>query len=324
MLQRMVRRKLFVLLCTVAIVGTALNILFAYLFLSRSLLEEKIVIIKPNSSINQITDKLHSKAVIRYKALFKVVAMMYNIRHPLKSGEYKFTANINPYQVLLKLSTGSSVVRRLYIPRSSTTDQIIQTIKNNKRLIGPVDENIPEGHLMPSTYFYSYGDRRQAIIELMLNNMSASLDEAMMLLSPKSPIKTRHELLILASIIEKEAGNEREKPIIASVFLNRLNQNMRLQADPTVIYAITKGKSKLNRKLARKDLAIDSPYNTYRISGLPPTPICAPSHSSIMAVVKPKKTKYLYFVTNGKGGHNFAQNLQQHNRNVAIFRTSCK
>ena len=134
------------------------------------------------------------------------------------------------------------------------------------------------------------------------------------------PLKSAFELLILASIVEKEAGNEEDKRKVASVFLNRLKRKMRLQSDPTVVYSLTKGKDTLNRELTKSDLKIRSPFNTYKIDGLPPSPICNPSKSSIYAVANPIKTDFLYFVANGKGGHNFSKNLKQHNTFVKEYR----
>ena len=137
---------------------------------------------------------------------------------------------------------------------------------------------------------------------------------------PDLPLKNTLELLVLASIVEKEAGNQRDKKKVASVFLNRLKKKMRLQSDPTVLYSLTEGEGSLDRELTKRDLKINSPFNTYRISGLPPKPICNPSKSSIYAVTNPTETDFLFFVANGKGGHNFSKNLQQHNKFVKEYR----
>ena len=134
------------------------------------------------------------------------------------------------------------------------------------------------------------------------------------------PLKTSFELLILASIVEREALKNSEKPIIASVFINRLNRKMRLQSDPTVIYALTQGKTNFNRKLSRKDLKKISEFNTYKVFGLPPAPICNPGRDAIIAVSQPAKTDYLYFVADGKGGHKFSKNLEQHINYVSQYR----
>ncbi|MGC0371922.1 MAG: hypothetical protein DGJ47_000623 [Rickettsiaceae bacterium] len=318
------KAKLMVFIIITAVVITTANLISGYLFLSSPLKEEKLIVIKKGSSVKQISRLLEQESVIRDRWLFKIIGGLYDIKHPFKSGEYRFTPGITPYQVLITLSHGKSVLRRLYIPEGSTSKQIIEIVNDNERLIGSFEQSVPEGHLMPSTYFYSYGDRKKTMISLMLRKMSENLDKAIEVMSKDSPIKSRKELLILASIIEKEAGNNHEKPIIASVFLNRLRKNMKLQADPTVIYSLTKGQFKLNRKLTRKDLKIPSPYNTYYIDALPIGPICSPSYSSIMAVARPAKTKYLYFVANGKGTHSFATNLRQHNNNVASFKSYLK
>lgn len=307
-----------------AVIITSINLAYIYLFLSSHLTENKVIVIKRGLSVKEISKLLAQEGVIRYKLLFQIIASLYNIDHPLKSGEYQFTPKITPYQILLKIASGRSIIRKLYVPEGSTVKEVLDMVESNERLLGNINMSIPEGHLMPSTYFYSYGDKKRNIIKQMLNNMSNSLDKAMLMLREDSPIKTRKEILILASIIEKEAGNDLEKPIIASVFLNRLKIGMKLQADPTVIYAHTRGQYRFGRALTKEDLKIDSPYNTYRVTGLPPGSISMPSYSSIMAVVKPQETNYLYFVSNGTGTHNFASNLQDHNKNVAQFRAYIK
>lgn len=279
------------------------------------------MLIEHGASVGQISKTLEKEGVIKYRRLFKLLATLYNYRFPLKSGEYLFTAGVNPYQILLKISSGTSIVHRLYIPEGITSSQAMEIINQNQRLLGVASQQVPEGYLMPSTYFYSYGDRKAAIVKIMLNEMSSNLDKVMALISPDHPVQDRIGILTLASIIEKEAGNDTEKPLISSVFVNRLRKNMRLQADPTVIYAITKGQFKFSRSLTRADLRIDSPYNTYRVYGLPPTPICLPSFSSLLAAAQPEKSDYYYFVSNGQGSHNFAKNLAQHNKNVAYLKS---
>ena len=154
----------------------------------------------------------------------------------------------------------------------------------------------------------------------MRNNQERILEAAWDNRDPDLPLKNALELLILASIVEKEAGNEEDKKKVASVFLNRLKKKMRLQSDPTVVYSLTKGREPLNRELNRSDLKTKSPFNTYKIDGLPPSPICNPSKSSIHAVANPIKTDFLFFVANGEGGHNFSKNLKQHNRFVKEYR----
>ena len=321
-MRNILKIKILTIISITALVLTLANISYSYLFLPGALQKKKIVIIKSNLSIKEISILLEQEQIIKYRLFFEIFAKIYSLKHTLKSGEYDFTAGITPYQVLIKLASGTSIVHRLLITEGQTVGEITALLNSENRLFGRSIANIPEGYLMPSTYFYSYGDQREKIINEMRTKMSRALDEAMLKLDVNSPIKTRKELLTLASIVEKEAGNDFERPLIAAAFLNRLKLNMKLQADPTVIYAITKGEYKLGRNLSRKDLLIDSPYNTYKEKGLPLGPIACPGIASISAVVAPAKTDALYFVSNGGGGHYFANSLDAHNINVKKFKQS--
>lgn len=302
------------------VIATSTTFLVGYLHFPGPLQEKKILIIPKGTSKGQISKMLARSNIIYFPWLFKRISKFYL----LKSGEYQFTHNISPKQILEKLVSGKSMIHRMLIYEGSTVAQIIGMLDAEDRLFGKIVEPIPEGYLMPSTYFYSYGDTVESLVNQMRDNMSLALDDAMKLLPPNSPIKTRKDLLILASIIEKEAGYDAEKPKIAAVFLNRLKIGMKLQADPTVIYAITEGKEKLNRLLTRKDLAINSPYNTYQVYGLPPGAISCPGKKSIFAVVNPANIDALYFVVDGKGGHNFARTLKEHNENIRKYKNMIK
>jgi len=297
-----------------------MNILGGYLFLPGDLEEDKIIVIKPSLSIHKISELLAQKGVIKNKALFEILSQLYSYHSPLKSGEYRFTSYITPYQAIRKLASGKSIIHRLFIPEGLMVSEIIERINAEEQLIGNINSTVLEGHLMPSTYFYTYGDQRDKIISLMKKQMSQALDKVMLKLKANSPLKTRKDVLILASIIEKEAGNNQERPKIAGVFINRLKRGMKLQADPTTIYAVTEGKYKLKRTLRRSDLKAASPYNTYHVYGLPLGPIACPGRASLEAAVNPTKTDALYFVVNGKGGHNFSSTLKEHNRYVQEFK----
>jgi len=303
---------------------TIANIIGSYLVLPGRLAEKKIVIIKSGSSIHKISIILEQDGIIQHRILFEFISKLYGFYKPLKSGEYEFTKAISPYQVLSKLASGKSVVHRLTIAEGQTVSEIITKINAEERLLGQINLNIPEGYLMPSTYFYTYGDLREKIIDEMRRGMSKALDSVMLKLKEDSPLKTRKDVLIFASIVEKEAGNEKERPLIAGVFINRLRKGIKLQADPTVIYAVTEGKYKLNRALSRADLQIASKYNTYKIVGLPPGPISCPGVASLEASVLPPKTDALYFVVDGSGGHSFSSTLQEHNMHVQRFRQRVK
>lgn len=312
--------KLFILISISVVVICIANIFGGYLLLPGNLDEEKIVIIKPRLSIHKISVLLEKENVIKNAKLFEVVSRIYSNFEPLKSGEYKFTKNITPYQVLRVLVKGKSIVHRMFIPEGYTVSQIIDIVNSEERLTGKINGNIPEGYLMPSTYFYTYEDQREKLIDEMRKGMSNALDEVMPKLSKDSPLKTRKDVLILASIVEKEAGSDQERPKIAAVFINRLKKGMKLQADPTTVYAITEGKESLGRSLKRKDMKIKSPYNTYHVYGLPVGPISCPGRASLEAVVSPAKIAALYFVVNGKGGHSFSKTLKEHNRHVQKFK----
>lgn len=322
MLKNILKIKFFLATLSLIIFITILNFGVFYIFVPGNLAQTKTIIIEPKLSINQIVTKLYSNKVIKYPEVFKIIAKIYSIKTPLKSGEYIFTHNISPLQTLRVLASGKSVIHKIIVPEGTVVQEVVKKINEETRLVGEIKGIIPEGFLMPSTYFFSYGDQKERIINQMRNLMSNNLDKVMINLSPDSPLKTRLDILTLASIVEKEAGSDAEKPIIAAVFLNRLKKNMKLQADPTTIYALTEGKFKLARALTKKDLLQELPYNTYYIKGLPPGPISCPSLKSLEAVVKPAKTDALFFVVDGKGGHNFSNNLNDHNRFVEMYRKS--
>jgi UPF0755 protein len=318
--QKIFKVKFYLLIVLAVLIIGVVNIGLSYLLFSGPLKESKTIIIEQGLSTHQISQKLAEANIVRYPYLFEIIATTYSFKRYLKSGEYEFSVGITPYQILRKLAEGKSVIHKLIIPEGVMVFEILDAVNNNKILSGRLVENVPEGYLMPSTYYYSYGDKREQIIDIMRKEMSAALDKAMEQLDPQLPLKTRKDVLIMASIIEKEAGSDTEKPLIAGVFINRLNKGMKLQADPTTIYALTEGKQKLDRTLTTKDLKIESPYNTYHIFGLPKGPISCPGEKSIMAAVKPAKTDALYFVVNGEGGHAFSNTLNEHNIHVQKYR----
>ena len=173
---------------------------------------------------------------------------------------------------------------------------------------------------MPETYSFVRGDSKDSIILQAQKAMDKELENVWKKRDKTVPIKKKEDLLVLASIIEKETSVADERGLVASVFVNRLRKGMRLQTDPTVIYALTNGEKDLGRPLLKKDLDIDSPYNTYKYYGLPPKPICNPGVEALKAASNPDISQYLYFVANGDGGHSFATSLTEHNRNVANWK----
>ena len=209
---------------------------------------------------------------------------------------------------------------RIALAEGVTSWQIINAMASMDVLEGSAGEVPAEGSLAPDSYEVRPGDDRGAVVARMAEAQKARIAQAWEARDPDLPIKTPEELLTLASIIEKETGVAEERRQVASVFVNRLNQGMRLQTDPTVIYGITKGEGVLGRGLRRSELRAETPWNTYVISGLPPTPIANPGRASLMAAAQPDQSPYIFFVADGTGGHAFAETLSEHNTNVAAWR----
>ncbi len=289
------------------------------------LAEDKTLIIEQGMGGGQIAGKLNQENVISSPFLFKAAMKVMGIG-TLKAGEYRFDKGIPMIDVLGKLENGQVVQRQITIPEGLTSHEIVRLLKKAEYLKGEIEAVPPEGSLLPETYSYSLGDTRTDKIKLMQQKMHEVLDELWDSRAANLPVKNKEEAIILASIIEKETGVPEERRRVAGVFVNRLNKNMPLQTDPTVIYAITKGdhkndgKGPLGRQLLKKDLQIDSPYNTYKYPGLPPGPIANPGKDSIAAALNPEEHDFIYFVADGKGGHLFAKTLQEHNYNVANWR----
>ncbi|MDE3121167.1 MAG: endolytic transglycosylase MltG [Paracoccaceae bacterium] len=209
---------------------------------------------------------------------------------------------------------------RVILAEGVTSWQVTESLKKADFLTGAIDKEPPEGGLAPQSYEVTKGESRAALIAKMQARQAAILTELWAKRADGLPYKTPQEALIMASLIEKETGVASERAKIASVFLNRLAQGIRLQTDPAVIYGITKGHGELGRGLRVSELRAKTPYNTYVISGLPPTPIANPGKAAIEAALHPADTKYLYFVATGTGGHVFAETLAEHNKNVAQWR----
>ncbi|HEV7372355.1 endolytic transglycosylase MltG [Arenibaculum sp.] len=238
----------------------------------------------------------------------------------LKAGEYSFPAGVSAAEAVRIMKEGRSVVRRLTVPEGLTSAQVMQLLAEERALSGDVPEPPPEGTLLPETYHFSYGDSRSDMVGRMMSMMDAALAEAWPKRAPNAPVSSPAEAVILASIVEKETSVAEERAMVAGVFANRLARSMRLQSDPTVVYALTGGSGSLGRALTREDWKVASPYNTYASDGLPPGPIANPGRASIEAVLQPARHDYLYFVADGSGGHAFARTLSGHNRNVARWR----
>ncbi len=277
------------------------------------------VVVPKGASLNTVALKLEEAQVIDKAWLFKILARVNGLDKHLKAGEYQFEPGVSLKQAMDKISKGEVFLRKITIPEGLTSGQIMYLIATYPGLEGEIDIDVKEGELLPETYSFELGASRNSVILQAKAAMRKTLEEAWAERDDDLPIKNISDLLTMASIIEKETGIADERPLVASVFLNRLRKGMRLQTDPTVIYAITEGETSFGRSLKKKDLKIDSPYNTYLNYGLPPGPICNPGREAIMAAAHPAQSDFLYFVADGKGGHRFAKSLSEHNRNVKAW-----
>lgn len=282
--------------------------------------ESTTVDIERGSSSQKVADVLYENKVISNSFIFRLLMKYERADGQLKAGEYLFDAHISMRQVLDKLLRGDVLYHKVTIPEGYTVGQAMYLLSTTDYLSGEFDQLPLEGTFLPETYTFQKGELRTAVANKAISAMKEKLKEIWDNRDDGLPYHSMKELLIMASIIEKETGVHDERAKVASVFVNRLRKGMLLQTDPTVIYAITQGKEELKRALTRKDLQIDSPYNTYKYAGLPPTPICNPGEASLWAAAHPDNTDYLYFVASGNGGHNFAKTLSEHNRNVANWK----
>ncbi|SMF76488.1 UPF0755 protein [Tistlia consotensis] len=318
------RRALTILLVLLALAGVGLYGGYRWALQQYGrpgpLAQETRVVIRPGSGLESIARELEAAGVIANADYFRIAAKATDQARHLQAGEYAFPAGISLKGTLDLLESGKTVVHRLTIPEGLTSEEIVALLSQAEGLTGEIETVPPEGSLLPETYHYHWGDSRESLIE----RMRAGFDKELEALWPQRaeglPFKTPEEAVVLASIVEKETGVAGERPLVASVFINRLEKGMPLQSDPTVVYALTDGKGPLGRALTRADWQVDSPYNTYRNKGLPPGPIANPGRASLAAVLNPATSRYLYFVADGSGGHAFAASLAEHNRNVAKWR----
>ncbi len=279
-----------------------------------------VVVVEPGSGVGKIAADLARRDVISDPFIFRLGARFLSDRKPLKAGEFLFPARISSREAIQLLQVGKTVVRRVTFAEGLTSQEIVRQLLMTQGLTGTI-ENVPaEGALLPETYHFSFGDVRTDVLERMATDMDKLVQQLWDVRDAGLPLKTAEEAVILASIVEKETGLASERKRVAGVFMNRLRKGVRLQTDPTVVYGLTKGKGPLGRSLTRSDLKSDTPFNTYLIKGLPPTPIANPGYKSLEAVMHPMETDDFYFVADGRGGHLFARTLAEHNRNVARWR----
>ena len=278
--------------------------------------------VKRNQTLNQITTNLYKEKIIDNKFFFKSLIFSSLSQKILKAGEYEFYNN-NIFQIIRKIRVVDAYQRRITIPEGLTSNEIIDIIKKTEGIVlnqEGSEQIVEEGTLFPSTYFYVYGTNSNIIINNMKKRMKSTLIEAWQGRDKDLDLNNYNDVLILASIIEKETSLNYEKSSVAQVFLNRLRLNMKLQSDPTVIYGIENELGIKKKELTKNDLNHKSSFNTYSIPGLPEGPICNPGKESIIAVTNPSKGDLLYFVANGEGGHNFSSSYAEHIENVKKFK----
>lgn len=280
-------------------------------------LTEAVTVLVPKGAGSAgVAVRLQQGGVINHPFLFRIAARLSGKDKLLKAGEYRFEPQISMAEVIDKLAAGNIVYHQLTVPEGLMSIQVAEIINKAPNLGGEALPKFEEGGFLPETYTYKYGDTKQDVWNEGKAAAKKVLMQAWENRDDDLPVKNPEELLVLASIIEKETAIDEERAVVASVFVNRLRKGMKLQTDPTVIYALTEGNAELKRSLKRKDLQVDSPYNTYKYYGLPPKPICNPGAASIWAAAHPADTDYLYFVADGKGGHNFSRSLAEHNKSV--------
>ena len=282
--------------------------------------EEIVVMLPQGIGLDELAQRLAKAGVVERWWVFALGVRASGKARALRAGEYAFAPGISAEGVMAVLLGGRTVQHRLTIPEGLTNRQTLALIAGSANLIDETGEAPEEGTLLPETYYFSYEDARGAIVERMHRAMEATVTELWAGRAEGLPLASPEEARVLASIVEKETALPDERRHIAGVFINRLNRGMRLQSDATVIYAIAGPDGAMDRPLTRADLDVDSPYNTYRVTGLPPTPIANPGRATIAAVLDPLPTKDIYFVADGTGGHAFAETLAEHNRNVAKWR----
>ena len=273
------------------------------------------VIIKPGSSMMSAARQLEKSGAVKSADAFVRRAKIFGASNTIKAGEFVIPAKASNADILSILTDGKTVQRMVTIPEGMPSIMVYERLMANDQLTGRI--SIPaEGSVLPDSYAFDKNEPRAAVLKRMQDAMTKTMAELWAKRSPNAMVKTPLEALSLASIVEKETALKSELRIVSGVYSNRLRTGMRLQADPTIIYPITKGKS-LGRRIRKSEIADVNDYNTYAMAGLPKGPIANPSRAAIAAVLNPQKTTALYFVADGKGGHIFADTLQEHNINVA-------
>jgi len=285
------------------------------------LASDRVVNIPRGSGMRDIADILSREGVIDQPWLFMGGVLVLKAREDLKAGEYEFRAHSSMRDVVATIVEGKVVAHQVSIPEGLTSEQIVARLVQDNVLSGDIKEIPREGSLLPDTYNFARGITREQIIARMQQAQQRLLRDVWEHRAADLPLKSPDQLVILASLVEKETGKPEERSRVAAVFLNRLKQKMRLQSDPTIIYGLVGGKGTLGRPIMKSEIEQPTPYNTYVIDGLPPGPIANPGRASLEAAANPARTRELYFVADGTGGHVFAETYEQHQKNVMRLRS---
>lgn len=320
--------NLFVYTATITVIGfVALGYWVIHEYKKPGPLQEDMVfIISRGENALTIAERLELRGVIESADIFKFGLKYLGEDSFLKAGEYELEPGMSMQEVVATLQTGRTIEYKITVPECATSYEVMNLLNEIDILEDELIEPPLEGSIFPDTYHYVRGEKRSDVVARMQDQMNTLLESLWRLHNGQRLFSTPQEALIFASIVEKESGSFEEMRRVSGLFHNRLKKNMRLQSDPTVIYGIMDGKPKtdgmgpLGRRLLRKDLEHDSPYNTYLYPDLPPTPICNPGKNSIEAAMNPEEHDFIYMVANGEGIHAFAEDLRTHNDNVAKWR----
>jgi peptidoglycan lytic transglycosylase G len=284
------------------------------------LVQDKMVNIPRGAGVRDIADLLQREGVIDQPWVFIGGVWVRKARDELKYGEYLFPKQASLRDVINVIIDGKVIQHQVTIAEGLTSEQIVARLMENEVLTGNIREIPKEGSLLPETYNFTRGTSREHILQRMQHEQRRLVQEVWERRSPDLPLENPDQLVVLASIIEKETSKPEERTRVAAVFVNRLKQRMKLQSDPTIIYGIVGGKGTLGRPISRADIELKTRYNTYVIDGLPPGPIANPGKASLEAAASPSRTKDLFFVADGTGGHSFSESLDQHQKNVVRLR----
>ncbi|MEM7505509.1 MAG: endolytic transglycosylase MltG [Pseudomonadota bacterium] len=281
--------------------------------------DEVLVEVPEGANLSTTTRLLASNGAIDNEMIFRLGTRYSGLERQIKYGEYRIPPEASMEEILGLIITGRTETYKVTVPEGLSSHEVVALLDDHEILTGDTPDAPPEGHVAPDTHFVSRNQSREDVLTLMLTAQESILAQAWENRQPDLPLETPEEMLILASIVQSEAGaGELDK--VASVFINRLRQGRRLEADATVRYGLTLGKEKLRRGLRQSELDKRTPYNTYQIAGLPPTPISNPGKAAIEAVANPAKTDFLFFVADGTGGHAFSRTFEEHLKNVAKWR----